>query len=174
MRELPATFTASANKILLTRETPPRFGIGRLHVETIPFADWSNARPQAAAAAVARVLQAIEDGETAPDGTPLVVADETSATLHPALVARLTDSEAEALGLPPATRLALNLRSSGLIHRPGFRIDVDWTRLGGVPVAAKVTHQRSARSSSPRTCSSALARSAPCAGASSTWAALSG
>lgn len=142
MGALPTTFTASGNKVSLSRETPPRFGIGRPHIEIVPIADWPVARPQVAAAAVARVLQAIEDGEAAPDGTPLVVADETSATLHPALVARLTDGEAEALGLPPATRLALNLRSSGLIHRPGFRIDVDWTRLGGVPVAAKATRDR--------------------------------
>ena len=125
-------FEAAGNVVTLVRETPSRLPFGSPAVETVPVDEWVIARPALAAAAVARLLQAIEDSETAGDGRPMVIAKADRAILHPALVARLNDSEGVALGLPPATRLSLNLRSSGLIHKDGFRIETEWTRPGGV------------------------------------------
>lgn len=135
-------FRAHGNTVSLLRETPSRLPFGKAREEVVPFDAWITERPPAAAAALARILQALGDGETAPDRAPLVTVSAEAVSLHPALVARLTDSEATALGLPPATRLSLDLRSAGLIHRDGFRIDTGWTRSGGVPVRASVTGDR--------------------------------
>ncbi|WP_374944919.1 DEAD/DEAH box helicase [Sphingomonas sp.] len=129
--------TGKGWRIVLVRETPPRLPFGKATRTVVPFDDWIGARPSSAAAALARIVQAEGDGERTADGAALVVADAHGATLHPAFVARLSDSEAEALALPLATRLALNLRSSGLIHKDGFRIDISWTRSGGVPVLVR-------------------------------------
>lgn len=142
MTDPPVRFATAGHTVTLTREIPSRLPFGKPTSETIAFDDWVIARPAAAAASVARLLQALDDGETAADGSPLVIANADSATLHPAFIARLTDSEAEALGLPPATRLSLNLRSSGLIHKDGFRIDAEWTRPGGVKERAPVINGR--------------------------------
>ena len=135
-------FTATGNTVALLRETPARLPFGKPKVEAIVVDDWIVVRPPAAAAALARILQALDDDERATDGAPLVTNGVTDAALHPALIARLSDGEAEALGLPPATRLSLDLRSSGLIHRRGFRIDASWTRSGGVPVRAGISGDR--------------------------------
>lgn len=135
-------FAATGNTIALTRTTPARLPFGKPAVELIAFDDWVLARPPAATAAVARVLQALGDGDTGPDGAPFVQVEGLGATLHPAFVAALTDSEATALGLPPATRLTLDLRSSGLLHKEGFRIDTRWLRAGGTPEMAKATGDR--------------------------------
>ena len=136
------TFEATGNTVALVRETPARLPFGKPTRAVLPFDDWIGARPAAASAAVARLLQALDDAEIGSDGAPLVATDNESATLHPALVAQLSDSEAEALGLPPATRLALDLKSSGLIFKPGFRIDTRWVRSGGVPVRATLAGDR--------------------------------
>ena len=134
-------FHASGNRIELLVQIPARRTFGKLHQQHIPFADWPLERPDAAAA-VARILQALEDGDTGLDGAPLVLAEPDAATLHPELVARLSDNEAQTLGLPTATLLTLELRSRGVIHRNGFRIDHAWTRHGGVPVRAAVSDGR--------------------------------
>lgn len=126
------------SRLALVRETPARLGLGKPTRTTVPFADWPLERPAAGAAGLARLLQAVGDDERAADGAPLVAAGEAGAKLHPALVARLTDAEATGLGLSPATRLSLNLQSSGLLVRPDFRIATRWTRAGGVPVRATV------------------------------------
>jgi hypothetical protein len=131
------SFTATGNHVALIRQTPSRLPFGKATRSTIAFEDWVLDRPGAATAAVARVLQALDDGTIANDGVALVIADRDGASLHPSFVARLTDSEAEALGLPLATTLALTLRSSGLLQREGFRIDTQWTRGGGAPVMAR-------------------------------------
>lgn len=131
-------FHHDAGTLQLVRETPSRLPFGKPTHDVVPFDDWIVERPADASAAVARLLQALGDDETAGDGAPFFIADTDRAVLHPALVASLSDSEAQALDLPPATRLALNLRSHGLIHRDGFRIDVSWTRSGGVAVRATV------------------------------------
>jgi hypothetical protein len=135
-------FTASGNSIALTRTTPSRLPFGKASIETVPFEDWVVERPPAATAAVARILQAVGDGDVGSDGLPLIRIEGAGATLHPAFVSALTDTEAEAIGLPPATRLALDLRSSGLIHKDGFRIDTRWLRAGGVVATANVKNDR--------------------------------
>jgi hypothetical protein len=131
------TFIAKGNHVALTRQIPSRRPFGKPVHAAVSFDDWVLERPVAATAAVARVLQALGDAEIADDGAPLVVVDADGAVLHPALVARLSDSEARALGLPPATPLALSLRSSGLLQRDGFRIEAKWTRGEGAPVMAR-------------------------------------
>ncbi|WP_336950716.1 DEAD/DEAH box helicase [Sphingobium aromaticivastans] len=129
-------FHATGPHVSLIRETPSRIPFGKPSRELVPFDDWVLHRPDNATAAVARLLQALGDGEMATDGAAMVVPDGEGVRLHPALIARLSDSEAQALGLPLATRLALTLRSSGLIHREGFRVDSQWSRMGGVVVRA--------------------------------------
>lgn len=137
---MSASFEATPDGgLTLVRETPARLGFGKPTRAAVPFADWPLERPASAIAGLARLLQALGDDERAPDGAPLVSADTDGATLHPAFVAGLSETEATGLGLPVATRLSLNLQSSGLITRPDFRVDTRWTRPGGVPVRATVT-----------------------------------
>ena len=135
-------FEAVGNVVTLVRETPSRLPFGSASAGTVPVDQWVIARPAPAAAAVARLLQAIEDGEMAGDGRPMATVEANRAILHPAFIACLNDSEAVALGLPPATRLSLNLRSSGLIHKDGFRIETEWTRAGGVRERATIAEHR--------------------------------
>ncbi|WP_311267490.1 SNF2-related protein [Sphingobium sp. WCS2017Hpa-17] len=129
-------FHANGQRLSLVREIPSRLPFGKASREIIPFDDWVLHRPDIATAAIARLLQAYGDGEVAADGEALVKPNTDGTRLHPALIARLSDSEAQALGLPLATRLALTLRSSGLIQRDSFRIDTHWSRMGGVTVRA--------------------------------------
>lgn len=132
-----AAFRAEGNHIKLCAASH-----GRAPERVIPFKDWPFLAPHTASAAVAEILRALEEGTTGRDGLSLVTPHDEGADLHPDLVARLSDSDAAALGLPQATRLVLALRSSGLIHRPGFRITHDWTRTNGVPVRAPVRNGR--------------------------------
>ncbi|GEO01848.1 superfamily II DNA/RNA helicase and SNF2 family-related protein [Novosphingobium sediminis] len=137
-----ATFRAEGNLVRLYAMSAGRGPFARPQEQVVPFSDWVSTRPQQASAAVAELLKALEDEETGHDGKPLVHPAEDGCELHPDLVARFCDSEAEALGLPAATTLALELKSSGLIHRPGFRIETAWTRGSGVPVRAKILSGR--------------------------------
>lgn len=129
-------FLAAGRRISLVRETPSWRPFAKPSRTVLPFDQWLADRPSEATGALAHMLQALEDGTTAPDGAPLVTADQDSATLHSAFIARLTDNEAQAIGLPAATRFVLNMRATGLLHRDGFRIETSWTRHGGVPVRA--------------------------------------
>jgi hypothetical protein len=124
--------------VTLVRETPSRIPLVKPAVESVAFDDWALARPPGAAPGLGRVLQAIGDGETGPDRAPLATVQKDTARLHPALVAKLTDVEAQSLGLPATIRLALDLQSSGLLHQPGFRIAARWVRMGGTAVTAQV------------------------------------
>lgn len=141
-----ATFSSVGNRIILSRERQAN-GIWKKAgltggTEHILFLDWPIERPDSAKGALARLLGAMEDGLQGTDKAPLVEADTDGVTLHPDLIASLSDSEAVALGLPPATTLALDLRSRGLIQRADFRVDHTWVRRGNVPVRAKVTAGR--------------------------------
>ena len=108
----------------------------------LPFDEWVLAAPTAARPAVARLLQAIGDDERAPDGSALAAPDADHVTLHPALVAQLTESEAVSLGLPPVARLALNLQSIGVAHQSDFRIETRWTKANGLPAPVKLAGAR--------------------------------
>jgi superfamily II DNA or RNA helicase len=103
----------------------------------VPVDAWVLEAPAPARPAVARLLQAMGDDERSRDGVAMVVTAKTNATLHPALVAQLTESEAISLGLPPVARLALNLQSIGVAHQHDFRIETRWTRPNGLPAAIK-------------------------------------
>ncbi|MFC3175002.1 DEAD/DEAH box helicase [Novosphingobium bradum] len=142
MAEPRTVFRAVGNRVQLHRETPARLPFGKAAQEVVPVEDWITARAEGSGAALARMWEALGDGSTARDGAPLVQAAADAVELHPDFVARLTDSEAQSLGLPLATQLALNLRSQGLIHRDGFRIDTHWTRTGGVVVRADARNGR--------------------------------
>jgi len=135
-------FRSDSDGLRLVRETPSRIPFGKAAMAYVPFDDWVLERPAAASAALARVLQAIGDGALGRDGVPMVAVENARATLHDDFTASLSDSEALALGLPPATRLALNLRSFGLIHKDGFRIDASWTRTGGVAATVRQSGNR--------------------------------
>lgn len=126
-----ATFRADGNLIRLHM-------VSAAGERTVPVADWAIVRPPRASAAVAEILRVLEDEETGHDGARLVRLADGGCELHPDLVARLCDSEAEALGLPMATPLVLELQSAGLIHRAGFRIETAWKRGNGVPVRASL------------------------------------
>lgn len=132
-------FTSEGNVVSLICETPSRLPFGAATRTRVPFDDWIVHRPATASAALARILQAIGDDERGRDDQPMVVPGGEETRLHPDFVAQLSDSEASALSLPRATRLALTLRSRGLIQRDGFRIDTEWTRAGGVPALTQAT-----------------------------------
>lgn len=106
---------------------------GRGSQTMVPVDAWVLQAPASARPAVARLLQSIGDDERTRDGAAMVTTAETHVTLHPALVAQLTESEAASLGLPPVARLALNLQSIGVAHQDDFRIATRWTRPNGLP-----------------------------------------
>ena len=135
-------FVAEGNFVRLQREIASRRPFAKPTTEDLPFPHWMKERPAAAAAAVARILQALGDGECGREGEPLVEERPSGALLHDDLIAQFSDSEAQALGFPPTTRLSLELRSSGLLHKEGFRIEPRWIRAGGVPVPARIVDSR--------------------------------
>lgn len=132
-----AIFRAEGNLVRLHAMSARRSPFARAQERIVPPLEWVSSRPPQASASVAEILKALEDEELGHDGRPLVRLADGGCELHPDLVARLCDSEAEALGLPVATTLVLELKSSGLIHRPGFRIETVWTRGNGVAVRAR-------------------------------------
>lgn len=101
-----------------------------------PLTGWTALRP-AMAGALTDALATAEAESAASDGRPLVIAQEAALRLHPAYVAGLGAAGAEALGLPPATTLALDLRAEGRIDQDAFRIRTRWVRPGGAPAAAR-------------------------------------
>lgn len=103
----------------------------------VPFDDWAISAPEQSRAAVARLLQAWADNETANDGAPLVEPAGASVKLHGDFVATLSDPEAVSLGLPPAARLSLNVQSVGIAHQPDFRVEKRWTRPNGLPASVR-------------------------------------
>ncbi len=140
-------FELKGDRISLVRAIPSRLPFGKPRIELVRLDEWHVACPGAASAAVARLLQRIEQNEIGRDSTPLAEAVEDGVRCHPDLIARLTESDAEAFGFPQATNLTLNLRVRGLIHRDGFRIDADWARSGGATVNARrsgvwITHNQ--------------------------------
>lgn len=108
----------------------------------IPVDDWIIQAPTSARPAVARLLQAIGDGDSTPHGSAQAEASDDAVCLDPGLVAQLTEGEATSLGLPPVARLALNLQSIGVAHQDDFRIETRWTRPNGLPAAVKQSGAR--------------------------------
>ncbi|HZG46798.1 MAG TPA: DEAD/DEAH box helicase [Allosphingosinicella sp.] len=98
--------------------------------------------PDGGLAALSRLLQAWADNETDKEGELAVRVIDGTAILSPALVASLGEAEARALGLPPATRLTLQLASRGGMQDPDFQVAHRWTRSGGVAAHARINGAR--------------------------------
>ncbi len=102
-----------------------------------PVSVWFSVVP-GAAAPLAEAMAAAEDERRATDGRPLVAVETDRLRLHPAFVSRLSVAAAGALGLPPPTALALDLRPRGRIDQDEFRIETRWLRPGGQPAHAQL------------------------------------
>lgn len=64
---------------------------------------------------------------------------EDAVILPPSIPAQLNDIEAKSLGLPPATNLILELKSSGSLHKGDIQVQTRWVQHGGVPARADQT-----------------------------------
>lgn len=105
--------------------------------QTVPVADWPRLRP-ACANALAELEAIAAEERLTEDGRPLISFADGSVRLAPPLVAELGFAAAQALGLPPPTALALDLRSDGRIDEDSFRVSARWVRPGGAPVRAEM------------------------------------
>ncbi len=103
--------------------------------EAASFSDWLSLRPDAVAG-----INAIEfafENATGEDAGRLDPGTK-EIILAPALVARFDAAAASAIGLPPPTFLALDLRTSGRISDEDFTLEVRWVRPGGQLVRNEV------------------------------------
>jgi superfamily II DNA or RNA helicase len=114
-----------------------------------PVSSWASIRPDTAAA-LAQIMATVEDERCDPDGRPMVEISDTKIVLRPAFTADLDAASAAAIGLPPATPLALELRPIGRIDQDDFRIETRWVEPGGHPARAKVEGALLTASSGPR------------------------
>ena len=137
-----ANNSPSGEHVRLLQFAAPKVLVGRSSEVSIQFDDWTLQAPPESVGAIARLFQAWADNEVSIDGARLVNPDDTGATLHPALVASLSDVEAQSLGLPPTSKLSLNIQSQGLLHTPDFKIDARWTRPNGLPALVTVSGAR--------------------------------
>ena len=100
----------------------------------LPFAHWASVRPEAAAQI--GILAALNDDQDEAE-PPLLIGDE-QIRLSTALVAKIDAAAAAAIGLPPPTPLALDLRAQNRIDEDDFRVNVRWVRPGGQPMRFKM------------------------------------
>ena len=138
-----ARFDEQGDAQLELRETTPsKLPFAKPRVETLPFDDWPLRAPARAGAATARLMQAWSDDERDSQGRLLVEAAANSARIAAGLVVTLNDADALALGLPPAAKVSLNLRSRDHIASEAFRIEKSWTRANGQPVNVHIEGAR--------------------------------
>ena len=97
--------------------------------ECIARREWVKCAPMAGLAAISRLHSLDERGEIEPAVEHLIV--------PPSFIAKLTDNEAHAIGLPPATDLILQLQSTGALHDGSIQVEKRWLRRGGVPTRAR-------------------------------------
>lgn len=102
--------------------------------ELIPRAEWIRDAAAGAMGALSRLRSFARADEIAEDDNGL--------TIPAALVAQLTEHEAYALGLPPASNLTLHLQTTGSLHEGTIGVERKWLRRGGMPVRARVTGAR--------------------------------
>lgn len=115
VRSVPAfEYEPSGEQTVLTL----RDGLSR-----IPLSEWVRRLPQSSSALAS--LEALEEG---------VRLGEEEVVLEPSAVAAIDSASAEMLGLPPPTRLALDLRPVGRIDEDDFHISVRWVQPGGFAV----------------------------------------
>lgn len=101
---------------------------------TVPTADWSRLRPDAANA----ISSLISANEQAGDAPPSVTMSDDHLRLTPGAVASLNATAAALIGLPAPTPLALDLRPQNRIDQDEFRLTVRWVRPGGQPVRSQL------------------------------------
>jgi hypothetical protein len=98
----------------------------------IPVDQWGARVPQAAAG-----LAALSNGsDTADDAS--VTFEAAAVRISPAALARIDASVSALLGLPPPTRLALDLAPKGGIQDPEFVVTARWVRPGGAAERVEV------------------------------------
>ena len=103
----------------------------------VPFEDWSLHAPASARSLAADLLDRwANDGHSLDVTSSISPRADGSALLGHSIVASLSDPEAIALGLPAAIRIQLEIETSGIFGRPGFKVDTRWVRPGGL--AARV------------------------------------
>jgi hypothetical protein len=105
--------------------------------ELVQVEDWPARAPQSRST-LSQLQGIAESGEAGPDGRLLVELGKSEIRLHPQIVATLDGAAAAVLNLPPATTLALDLQSAGLVTDAGFLVRSRWMRPGGGVVRAEV------------------------------------
>jgi hypothetical protein len=95
----------------------------------VPRSEWVRHMPH-------RSLSALTVA-TALAGQSGIEEDDQGVNLPFHAVALLDENDAHSLGLPPATPLTLQLRSSGSVSEGTIQVQLKWVRRGGVPVRAK-------------------------------------
>src|SRR5690606_6092781 len=98
-------------------------------------ANWGTARPDASVA----ISTLLADNEDLDENTDLSMSlGEDCIRISPPLLANIDTASAAALGLPPPTNLALDLRAQSRIDEDGFRVNVRWVRPGGQPIRSQL------------------------------------
>ncbi|WP_323982190.1 DEAD/DEAH box helicase [Novosphingobium aureum] len=101
----------------------------RASTTTVPMSEWVRTAPRGGMAALSR-LRAMNGGADVVESSDAVI-------ISAAASAALSEVEALALGLPPATDLTLQLRSTGSLHEGTIAVEHRWVRRGGVSVRAR-------------------------------------
>ncbi|MHA3793049.1 SNF2-related protein [Sphingomonas sp. YL-JM2C] len=109
--------------------------------ETVPVTDWPAEAPVGGLAAIA-AARATASATGGTDGCDRIVEDADGILLPPDIVARLDALDADALGLPPATALTLQLRSTGSLAEGTIAVEAKWVRRGGQTVRADILGAR--------------------------------
>ena len=103
-------------------------------IEKIPYSEWNKQAGRAG-------LIALTSAHSL-DTESKIIERGASVEIPVAVVAGLNESEATALGLPPVSRLALQLRSSGSLAQGTITVEAKWVRHGGLLTRASVKGAR--------------------------------
>lgn len=122
-----------AESIAVLREEPGRL-LRRATSERVPLGEWPKLAPVAGQTALAAARALDPDGE--------IIEAEDSVLVPAAIIARLDELDAGALGLPPATVLTLQLNSTGSLAERTIAVDAKWVKRGGMPVRPEITGAR--------------------------------
>lgn len=125
-------YAVEGEGVVLRLRRKSRTGAGSF----VPTADWVATVPNCAGALATVFAPAAQADEQDVNGDVRI--SEDSAHLSGHFVAMLSASDAAALGLPPPTPLALDLKSRGIIPDRDFRVEARWVQPGGTPVRAEV------------------------------------
>jgi hypothetical protein len=98
----------------------------------VPFERWSELKPEATPAL--NELRALAGHGEAPE----VIVEADALRISAPALARLDAAVSAELGLPPPTRLALDLRPREGIQSPDFHVRIRWVLPGGIPEKVSV------------------------------------